>query len=88
MSKRKPIKPTNATAGGDGGSPPKRETAELAAPASGDVFADPRRQADRRRYADPAGIPTTGCRRRAARRTSLYLKGDQWWMKRNYSSHS
>ena len=57
------------------------------------VFADPRNHRDRRmgdmsemsemeRGSD--SLSGYSCRRRGERRTAVYIKKDEWWMKRNY----
>lgn len=51
------------------------------------LFEDPRGSADRRQSHDPSKIPTTGCRRKSERRKMVYLKGDNWWIKRNYNNN-
>lgn len=53
---------------------------------SEDPFADPRNGRDRRQKDDSTKIPTTGCRRFSDRRTTVYIKNDDWWMKRNYNN--
>lgn len=50
------------------------------------VFADPRCHGDRRVRTDLIAVPESGCRRQLDRRSALYGKNDEWWMKRGYSS--
>lgn len=54
----------------------------------GDMFQDPRQPSDRRRRSEPDKIPESGCRRRAERRTMVYMNSDDWWMKRNYNNNA
>lgn len=51
------------------------------------LFEDPRSSTDRRRNSDPSKIPAAGCRRKMERRKMVYLKGDSWWIKRNYNNN-
>ena len=57
-----------------------------AGPELGDMFKDPRRPRDRRQRDEPDRIPESGCRRKAERRTMVYMNGDDWWMRRNYNN--
>ncbi len=50
------------------------------------MFVDPRGSRDRRKRTDTRAIPKTGCRRNGDRRTTVYMKTDEWWMKRNYNN--
>ena len=51
-----------------------------------EVFQDPRDSSDRRRKSDFLTDPSTGCRRKKNRRSTIYIKNDEWWMKRNYNN--
>lgn len=51
------------------------------------LFEDPRSYGDRRQSNNPNQIPPSGCRRKLERRKMVYLKGDNWWIKRNYNNN-
>ena len=51
-----------------------------------DDFIDPRIPSDRRKGIDSSAVPDEGCRRFLSRRTTVYMKSDEWWMKRNYNN--
>ena len=55
-------------------------------PFTQDSFRDPRVSGDRRNSSGPLTVPAAGCRRKNNRRTAVYIRKDEWWMKRNYNN--
>ena len=51
-----------------------------------EIFQEPRANSDRRRNSDLYTVPATGCRRKKNRRNTIYIKKEEWWMKRNYNN--